>query len=1077
MEREELIERFIQEFRYYNVPLTESAIKYVKGEIDELGGITLTSPSCRRTLNFFYFVVKELNGKNDEIAKRMLRTIYYADEKLITAYYYINQESVKISAIAGVEFEDLFKNIFSNSRIFTSLDEAYELSEIFYKYYKEKVIKYTEDLIEYDTNDLLKRKYSELYITLTFAQVIYFNDKENNKIYLDKCIECLKNMKFTKEVTILFIRIINESEEITTLIKDKILNEPDFGAMVCTIVGTRNYLNFLKKNNIPIYPYYALFATNYYFGEENKGKIFNKLYKDDRETFFNAYKYLSKVPKSGIYCLNLLSIMCNDGYALEECKKQKFKLMKYSEEIISLSSSRKNPYQAAIEGKESMKNSIKKVFDSYSIAYGSYSNLIKIFSVYYDYEENARKFIDFIIDYVAEEKRFKNMWHLFSYFVFSRKEWLNKDIKESVEFLLNRGFNYNDLFLISCLDMSYEDFFTKDMIRELCKGHEEEALNFLDDYRATEDTEITIKWLKQLYDYNGVKDYKPILKLVSSKSKKIRNFCEKIILENEESTRKGLEEMMPKLKGHTLMLAKRVIKQWDNERKYGKGFEFKSDEIVIEFVDDNYDIENESLVKWIDDSEISNAKFKDSKKHVPTKVIRYIIMEYMALSEPYKIQICDKIIEKININDIQDILENVYQKWLGEGADTKKKNITIPYAIYASDNQILNLRKQIEDWAKVSRGAIAAYTVNSIALNGGKVALLMIDEISRKFPNAMVKKAAKKAFSYAAKVLNIPEDELSDKIVPTLDFNKEGEKILDYGPRSFKINLMPDFTLSIFDESKNKVIKSLPKPNEKDDIEKAESAKKEFTYIKKQIKAIVQTQKYRLEKALMDGRTWSKESFSKLFVENPIMHIFAEGLIWGVYEDGKLKESFRYMEDGTFNTIDEEEYEISDDSKIALVHPVDLSEEELELWTSQLEDYEILQPINQLKEEIIKIKDEDLDGKAIIKFKDKKTTVGNLLSVAKKNNMIRGDIYDGGGYESYHIIDDYLNLGVKISFEDMYVGAEFDEEIDMNEVIFYKFEGEEIDDDIKENRILNPKNISQRFVSSVLNIINSINFV
>ena len=334
MEGEELIERFIQEFRYYNVPLTESAIKYVKGEIDELGGITLTSPSCRRTLNFFYFVVKELGGKNDELAKRMLRTIYYADEKLITAYYYINQESVKIAAIAGVEF------------------------------------------------------------------------------------------------------------------------------------------------------------------------------------------------------------------------------------------------------------------------------------------------------------------------------------------LLNRGFNYNDLFLISCLDMSYEDFFTKDMIRELCKGHEEEALNFLDDYRATEDTEITIKWLKQLYDYNGVKDYKPILKLVSSKSKKIRNFCKKIILENEESTRKGLEEMMPKLKGHTLMLAKRVIKQWDNERKYGKGFEFKSDEIVIEFVDDNYDIENESLVKWIDDSEISNAKFKDSKKHVPTKVIRYIIMEYMALSEPYKIQICDKIIEKININDIQNILENVYQKWL-----------------------------------------------------------------------------------------------------------------------------------------------------------------------------------------------------------------------------------------------------------------------------------------------------------------------------------------------------------------------------------------------------------------------------
>lgn len=294
MEREELIERFIQEFRYYNVPLTESAIKYVKGEIDELGGITLTSPSCRRTLNFFHFVVKELGGKNDELAKRMLRTIYYADKKLITSYYYVNQESVKIAAIAGVEFEDLFKNIFSNSEIFYSLNEAYEISEIFYEYYR--------------------------------------------------------------EVTILLIKIINESEEIATLIKDKILNEPIFGAMVCKSVGTQNYLNFLKKNNIPLYPYYALFATDYYSREEDKGKIFNKLYKDDRETFFKAYEYLSEVPKSRIYCLNLLSIMCNNGYTLEECKKQKFKLMKYSEEIISRSSSRKNPYQAAIEGKESTFN-------------------------------------------------------------------------------------------------------------------------------------------------------------------------------------------------------------------------------------------------------------------------------------------------------------------------------------------------------------------------------------------------------------------------------------------------------------------------------------------------------------------------------------------------------------------------------------------------------------------------------------------------------------------------------------------------------------------------------------------------
>lgn len=63
--------------------------------------------------------------------------------------------------------------------------------------------------------------------------------------------------------------------------------------------------------------------------------------------------------------------------------------------------------------------------------------------------------------------------------------------------------------------------------------------------------------------------------------------------------------------------------------------------------------------------------------------------------------------------------------------------------------------------------------------------LLIIDEISRKFANVMVKKAASKAFSYAARALNIPQDELSDKIVPNLGFNKQGEKVLDYGERKF----------------------------------------------------------------------------------------------------------------------------------------------------------------------------------------------------------------------------------------------------------------------------------------------------
>ena len=57
------------------------------------------------------------------------------------------------------------------------------------------------------------------------------------------------------------------------------------------------------------------------------------------------------------------------------------------------------------------------------------------------------------------------------------------------------------------------------------------------------------------------------------------------------------------------------------------------------------------------------------------------------------------------------------------------------------------------------------------------------------------------------------------------------------------------------------------------------------------------------------------------------MHQFAIGLIWGVYESDKLLQSFRYMEDGSFNTQDGDAYNLPKHTNISLVHPVELSDE------------------------------------------------------------------------------------------------------------------------------------------------------
>ncbi len=62
----------------------------------------------------------------------------------------------------------------------------------------------------------------------------------------------------------------------------------------------------------------------------------------------------------------------------------------------------------------------------------------------------------------------------------------------------------------------------------------------------------------------------------------------------------------------------------------------------------------------------------------------------------------------------------------------------------------------------------------------------------------------------------------------------------------------------------------------------------------------------------------------------------------------RLGETFRYMEDGSFNTVDEEEYTLPDGGSIGLVHPIELTDQDLAAWKQQLEDYEITQSIDQL---------------------------------------------------------------------------------------------------------------------------------
>ena len=68
-------------------------------------------------------------------------------------------------------------------------------------------------------------------------------------------------------------------------------------------------------------------------------------------------------------------------------------------------------------------------------------------------------------------------------------------------------------------------------------------------------------------------------------------------------------------------------------------------------------------------------------------------------------------------------------------------------------------------------------------------------------------------------------------MAPNLGLNISGEKEIDFGNRCFTAILTSESKIELVTEE-GKRMKSLPKPNAKDDVEKAEEAKKELAALK-----------------------------------------------------------------------------------------------------------------------------------------------------------------------------------------------------------------------------------------------------
>jgi hypothetical protein len=622
--------------------------------------------------------------------------------------------------------------------------------------------------------------------------------------------------------------------------------------------------------------------------------------------------------------------------------------------------------------------------------------------------------------------------------------------------------------LLSDIETNY---FSEKFIRDLYEEYMNDDIEKYKERLLAEQDDVTYSRLFNKYYYDlGSKDLEVALEGLKCKYKSVQYLSRDYFLgkiENNDLLKELLKEKLPKANKELIeyIVDYNKLSHLDMEKT-------SLDDLVSEFYQAK---KMDKAIQKLEISAFPKVRYKSDKGEASHELLTYYLATFL-INPTVALPLTAHIIKaELNKEDLNQLGQFVYNKWFALGAEAKTK-MAMVFAVYNCDEAfIVEFKKQIDTWTENSRGAIASEGIKAMAFHGSDYALMALDGISRKYKNKQVKNTASEYFLIAAKNMGLTREELADRVIPTLGFNKEKEIILDYGSRHFIGTLKEDLKIQLRTEE-GKTIKSLPKANKSDDEDMVKATKKTLTALKKQLKTVVSAQTLRLERSIFIERRWDIETFNKVFVDNPIMHTFAVNLIWGKYgEDNQLLTAFRYMDDGTFANAEYDEIELLARDELGLVHPMDLSDACLQSWKENLEDNEITQPIKQLEIEII---EEDLKDLSIYQGFDGIKLPGiSLVSKLEKQGWYKTSIVDGGGYSGLYIEFEELEHGAQISADELYIGMEEDE-VTVRALRFYKSgtitRGSYVYDDIDASNSVSLGQVSPKFLNAVMTQLNEV---
>lgn len=337
------------------------------------------------------------------------------------------------------------------------------------------------------------------------------------------------------------------------------------------------------------------------------------------------------------------------------------------------------------------------------------------------------------------------------------------------------------------------------------------------------------------------------------------------------------------------------------------------------------------------------------------------------LPEPASLRLFDRLASGLTPRDVDALraactpasldrwLLGALDAWEATGGPAGEAWIFRGLSALGGDSVVRTVGRRIERWAKARQLGWSIHGLAVLTNARSDLALLTLTRLAQAASDGRVRHEAAEALERVAKVRGVDRMELEEQALPDLGFDARGHTTLDYGGRTFVVEL--DEQLEPWVVVDGARSSKAPAVRASDDVLRAKDARALFRSWKLELRHITRTRLRMLEHAMRTERRWSAEELASLWVTPPTVRPLVRRVLFTT-TDGQR---FRVDDDGTFADSHDAPFVLAPDARVGVAHPLPIDVDERARWRAMFEDYGLLPVFPQLDREVFAWPDASLE--------------------------------------------------------------------------------------------------------------------